>query len=218
MARNQIARKVYVHADGTEGRSAKPGWTALRFDLFGAEKDADGKPVVVSSVTVDPASIPAEMRECAFGHGMSQKLGDSLAGLEKSAKDDGASFDATRGWADYATDLLTGVLEDIQSGVWVAESEGGSGGSVGILAEAIFAVLRDNGQEPDEAAQAAIRKSLQDEAQRKKMQGRADVKAHLTRIQAEKAQERAKKARAAAKEAQKGGAETPSILGDLGLS
>ncbi len=193
-------RKVYEYDDGSEGRSAKPNWTALRFEALAPEKDAEDNFIVLDQRRITREDAQKwETSDCAMGHGYSQKVGDDLAGLPKKAKEDGASFDDERGYADYAMERVDAMLDNFANGIWVTESEGGSGaGSVTILFTAICKAYENGGAPLDEEAQATIRQKLKDEEFRKNAAEVAEVKAVMEEIKAERAAERAKKAREAA--------------------
>lgn len=193
-------RKVYEYDDGSEGRSAKPNWTKLRFEALAPEKDGDDNFVVLDSRTIErEAALKWDIAPCAMGHGLSQKVGDDLAGLPKKAKEDGASFDPEKGYSEYAMERVDAMLDNFANGIWVTESEGGSGaGSVTILFTAICQAYEQGGAALDEDAQAELRGKLKDEEFRKAAAEVAEVKAAMEEIKAARAAERAKKAREAA--------------------
>lgn len=197
MAKLSVMRKSYVYADGTVSRSAKADWTALRFDLFGAERK-DDKPVVVETVTFDRSAFPADILACAAGHGLMQKLGDEAAGLAEKAKKDGFSFDAERGYADFVRDsLLAPMIDNLTNGVWVEEGEGTSGaGNVVILAEAILRTMAETNPDfvIDDEAKSRMIARLANKEVREGAKARVDVAKHVAAITAERAAERAAKA------------------------
>lgn len=198
--RTSILRKVYVYSDGSEGRSAKAGWTGLRFELLAPTKDAEGKPVVLDSITVEPGMFPKETLECAIGHGFAQKIGDDLAGIATKAgkEEPPVGEDPVRGFVDYAKDRIESMIENLKAGVWVEEGEGSTGAAnVTILFEAIKAAKEKAGAAFDEAA---TRKNLQDADYRKKASAVPAVKAEVERIKLERQTARAKEASKAAKE------------------
>lgn len=194
-------RKVYGYDDGSEGRSAKPNWTSLRFEMLAPEKDADDNFIVVDTRTINRDSAEKwDVAACALGHGYSQKIGDDLAGLAKKAKDDGATFDDERGYADYIAERIDAMLDTFQNGVWVSEAEGGSGAAqVTILFQALLEAYKNGGQELDESQQATLREKLKNEDFRKSAGDVPEVKAAMENIKAARAAERAQKAAAAAK-------------------
>lgn len=199
-------RKVYEFENGERGRSAKPDWTALHFELLGTGKDADGKAVVVDTVTVERSGIVDDIAACAVGHGLSQKLGDDLSGIAKKADADGASFDETNGFAAYIRERLEAMLDNFSNGVWVAEGEGATGsGNVTILLEAMVRVFEAAGKDLSDEQLATIRNNLKDEDYRKGVKARPDVDKHVKAIQLERAQARLAAAENAAENADTGG-------------
>lgn len=202
--RISILRKVYRNADGSRSRSAKAGWQALVFEFLAPNKDDKGNLVVLETVEFAKGAIPTEMFECAAGHGLSQKLGDTIASLVDKAKkaEPPVVADPERGLVDFAMELIQDAWDNIVQGVWVSEREGSSGAAnVTILLEAIVAAFKDGGKVLTEEEIAAQRAKLADEDHRTKAREVPAVAAHVARIQAERAAERAKAARAKAKEA-----------------
>ena len=199
MARTQLVRKVYDYEGGESGRSAKPNATVLNFEFLAPEKDENDKAVVLDTRTIDLkafAADNAEMAFCAMAHGLSQKLGDELAGIDGKAAKANEARDDERGFVDFALSLWDDMFDNITSGVWVEEGEGSSGaGNVTVLLEAIVAAFADAGTELDDAQKAGIRASLKDEAFRKAAKARPDVAAHVADITAKRAAERAAKAK-----------------------
>ena len=199
MARTTHLRKRYEYEDKTTGRSAKPKWTALLFDLISPVKNSDDELVVLDTVRVERDDFTDEMIDCAVGHGFMQKIGDDMAGIDKKALTDGIAFDAKTGFSDYIADRIADMLENFGANVWVAEGEGATGGSnITILSQAIFATFAAAKQELDDEAKAKVMVRLQDEDYRKKAKLRPDIASHVARITAERAAERAE---AAAKKA-----------------
>lgn len=206
----QHMRKVYTYEDGSTGQSAKPGWTKLTFNLYGSEKDENDKPIVVDSFDVSKADLPDAIKDCAIGHGVSQKMGDDQAGIATKAKAENVEPDPKTGYAGFIKGRLSDMMDNFANGVWVAEGEGSSGGgNVTILFEAIVSAFGDAGQELTDEQKATVRAKLQDEDYRKSARARPDVGMHVARITAERAAERAKAARKAAKDA------GTSDMGDL---
>lgn len=191
----QHLRKKYVYENGESGRSAKPNWVKLVFELLGPKTDDDEPAPVVDTIEIERSEIGEDIVACAIGHGISQKLGDDLAGIAKKAKAEGVSPDETRGYADFILERLNAMLENFAAGVWVAEGESASGaGSVTILLEAIVAAFKASGTELTEEQIAGVRLNLKDEAWRNQVKARADVAAQVEIIKAARAAERAKKA------------------------
>ena len=196
----QVVRKSYLAAVGTAEETAKrsafPGWEVLRFEFLSPRKDANDNPIVVGTRDVQASTLPDEIQWCSLGHGISQKLGDDLAGIAaKAAKEEEpVSEDPEDGWAPYAMERFDYALENLIAGVWVSESEGSGGGaSVTILLEAIVAAFADKGRELTEEEVSKLRLAVKDEDYRKKARERADVKAHMATIAAKRAEERRKK-------------------------
>ena len=195
----QHLRKVYTYANGETGRSAKPNWVTLTFELLGPKGKDDEAAPVVDKVVINHEDISQEIAACAVGHGMSQKIGDDQSGIAKKAKEDGVAYDKKRGYADYIKERIEAMLENFKAGVWVAEGESASGaGSVTILFEALCNVFANAGQELTDEQQVAVRGKLKDEEYRDSVKGRADVKAEIEKIKAARAAERAAKAAKAA--------------------
>ena len=143
----QHLRKVYVYDNGETGRSAKPNWQELRFELLGPKGDGDEAAPVVDTFAVERASLTDDIVACAIGHGVSQKMGDAIAGIAKKAKADGVEYDPKTGLSAYIKELLSDMADNFAQGVWVAEGESASGGgSVTILLEAIIAAFANAGQ------------------------------------------------------------------------
>ena len=214
--RKTHARKVFVNSDGTETRSAKPDWETLRFEFLAPEK-VDDKFVVAGTFEASRAEIPEDMISCAFGYGLSQKLGDYLAGLEKKAAalaDDGQLFTyhIATGWKDLMEHLLDEQWGNILEGVWVTESEGkgGGGGSVPILLQAIQAAYAGSGKPLTDKQVEGIRAKVKTEDGRKAFAEHPQIKVEYLRIQEQRAKDRA--AAAAAKASEGGGADLGSLL------
>lgn len=193
--RTQLLRKVYTFADGTTGQSAKEGWRKLTFELLAPQK-VDDKFVVLETVELTPDMVPESIVYCAMGHGLSQKIGDDLAGIATKAQNDGAEEDAERGFVDYAKERIEAMLDNLSNGIWLTEreSKGGSGGSFTIIMEALAAVFEKAGKPLTDEQKVAMAEKLKDADIREKTVARPDVNAEIARIKAERAAERAKKA------------------------
>ena len=209
--RKTHARKCFVYSDGSTGRSAKPGWSKLRFEMVAPDKVNDDLVVVdtldispdVLGVTQEQWDALPPMVQCAAGYGLSQKYGDDYAGIEdKAAKDDEApAYDKARGWADYIRMRVEASVEDTRNGIWVAESDGeGGGGNITMLFNAVLAAYDKAGKAIPEEKHAALRQKLADKEEAKKARGVPQVKAELERIKLERQQARQKEAAKAAKE------------------
>ncbi len=200
--KTMLSRKVYTYENGETGRSAKPGWQKLTFEFLAPNKDEKDQPIILETVSVDRSLFPAEVLDCAIGHGLSQKLGDALAGIAGKAAKEGVSPDKERGFVDFAFELISDAIDNLKEGVWVAEGEGSSGsGSVTILYEAIVAAFAKAGTELTDEQKASIREKLKGEDYRNAAKARKDIAAEVEKIKAARAAERAKKAAAQAKQA-----------------
>lgn len=198
--RTTLMRKVYVYDNGETGRSAKPNWTELRFEFLAPQKDENDNAVVLETISVTPDQFSNAIKHCALGHGISQKIGDTIAGIAKKAEKENISPDAERGYVDFAISMVEEALSDLGEDVWVSESEGGNGNAgVTLLFEAVLAAYEANGKPVAEDARPALAAKLKDEATRKALRENPSVAAELAKIKAERAAERAKKAKAAAK-------------------
>lgn len=201
MTRNAISRKSYVYDDGTTSRSAKPGWAALRFEVFNG-RDGEDKPIVVDTIDLGRADFGADILACAAGHGLMQKIGDELAGFDKKAEKAGAPADHT-----FVSSLINDAADNLKSGVWVEEGEGsGGGGNVTILLEALVAAFAESNVVVSDEQKAGLMKKLADKAERDRIKAEPTVAKHIAMITAARAAERAKAAQKAAK-----GADTASL-------
>lgn len=224
MAKMSVSRKVYVLADGTTSNRAKPNWSSLRFELFGANKDAEGKNVVVDTVDIPQDVFSAEIMACAAGHGLMQKIGDNMAGIEGQAKKDmeagvsEAVFDPQKGYAAYARYLIEGMVDNLKAGAWVEEGEASGGaGNVTILLEATVAAYADQGKILTDAHKKELVAKFEDKAARDATRKIPAIAAHIARIVAERAAERAKKAQEALAKAQGEGDGAAAVAGLDGL-
>ena len=214
MARTQLVRKVYLDSNGERSRSAKADWSALVFEFLAPKGEDDDEATVLDTRTISREDVEGTLPNiwaCAAGHGLSQKLGDALAGIAGKAAKANETADPERGFADFAMAIFDEALEDLQNDVWVTEGEGGGAGtgSVTILLEAIVAAFADQGKVLEGEALAKVKENLKDEDWRKKAKGRADIAAHVARITAERAAARAAKA------AEKADSATVDALDDL---
>jgi len=195
MARTQLLRAVYVYADGSEGRSAKPDAKALRFEFLAPEKDAEDNAVVLETRTIDLEEFAREhagMQHCSSAHGLRQKLGDNLAGIAGKAAKEEVDADPVRGFVDFALEIFDDSWDNILNDVWVAEGEGSSGGSnVTILLTAISRVLEAHGKE---FTVEELRKKLQDADYRTKAKANPAVALEVRKIEQERAAARLAKA------------------------
>ena len=169
MARNSVAKKVYVLANGEESSHAQPGVQRLEF-RFG-----DGQ-----VIAIDLASIGASCREALTWHGLSQKVGDAYASKGDSTDD--------------AYEAAMAVYERLQADDWMKPREA-AGPRISVLVEAIVAAKKAAGQEADAEAIAA---KCKDKAYRDDAKDVPEVKAQYDRILAERAVEQAAKSANAA--------------------
>ena len=205
--RNSVLRKYYVFADGTTRRSAKEGFTAIRFEVLNG-KDGEGKAIVAETIDFDPSATSEAVRQCAMGHGFSQKIGDEVAGAPAKAEKAGETFGPA-----FVASLINDAMDNLRNGVWVEEGEGSSGaGNVTILFEAVKAAFEAAKKPIAEERLPELMKKLADKGERDKFKANPQVAAHLARITAERAAERAKKARDAAKAGDAAGLEA---LGEI---
>ncbi len=199
-----LVRKSYRFDDGTTGRSAKPTWKDLVFEILAPTKDENDNAVVLETISVARDQFPADLLVCAMGHGLSQKIGDDLAGIASKAAKEEPPFqpDPVRGYADYAYDRIAAMVENLVAGVWVEEGEGSSSAtSVTILFEAIERVLVKAGKDITDANRAERREKLKDKTFRESVAKRPDVAEQVAAIKFERAQERHLAAQAKAAEA-----------------
>lgn len=197
MARLQHVRKVYTYADGSTGRSAKPEWVKLTFEMLGPKGDDDETAPVVDTFDFVRDDIPQEIHWCSSGHGLSQKGGDDIAGIAKKAKESGYDYDPVRGYADCIKERLGNVYDNILAGIWVAEGESSSGaGNVTILLQAVMQVFENANRELSEDQIAAFRENLKDEEYRNELKARPDIDLQVRKILEERAAERRAQAEA----------------------
>lgn len=214
MARATHVRKMYVKGDEVK-RSAFPGWEILRFEMVAPEKVNDDF-VTVDTYDVRKADIVEAIADCAMGHGLSQKLGDNLAGIDKKVAADNSelpAFDPKTGYAAAIRALLEEQMEDLRNGIWVSEAEGGGGGNITILLEAIVAAFKAEGQELTEEQVGTFKTQLQNgmttkdgveldgKGYQKVLKSSPAIAAQIARINKERADARAKEAQKRAKEA-----------------
>jgi hypothetical protein len=198
-------RKVFVNADGTTTKSADKGWVKLRFELFNAAKDDKDQFVICDTFEVEKDKLIPAMVDAAAGYGLSQKLGDSVAGIVKYAarEDVGFTPDKVTGYASLIKTMLAEGWEDILNGFWTEEreGEGGGGSSITILLAAIVRAFAAQNVTLTAGQMEGIKGKLATKEGREAFSARKDVKVHIAAIKAERAAEAAKKAAAAADEA-----------------
>lgn len=196
--RTSRLRKMYEYDDGRTGRSAKPGWKALIFEVLAA-KTGDEYPVA-ETIRIERDTLPADMWDCGSGHGVMQKVGDEISGIARQLSKDGVAEDTKLGYAPQVAESIRDAVANLQAGVWVEEGEGSSGaGNVTILIEAIGRVYTEAGHELTPDVLQSIRTKAKDADYRKGARARTDVAKHVRDIELERAKERAKAAAQAAK-------------------
>ena len=129
---------------------------------------ADGKPL-----TVNLADLPDEMVGHLALHGLSQKLGDSYSGEQDIAS---------------ARALAAAVAERLREGNWKAVREGGGGGRISDLAQALSNVT---GQPLEECV---TKLADMEKDQKSGLRKHPKIKAELAKIAAERAATAAAKA------------------------
>ena len=119
------------------------------------------------TLSCDSNKIPEETRKQLMLHGISQKVGDSFAGVK----------------GNYAEGMQNAqdTIDQLYAGVWKAAREDDARPRLAELAEAIARIK----QVPLEAATAAVEKGSDE--QRKSWRSNAKVKAVIAQIRAEKA-------------------------------
>lgn len=172
----KLPKAYFVDAEGKVSRNPSETTVAVRSDF----KDHDS---VSQSVDDFPANI---VRSLAW-HGLKQLIGDSRA-------------DEVKKGAEAIHDGLLARLERLLGGDWVKEGER-AGPRPTLLAEAVIRVLRERGDDVDEARAESIREKLKDKAVRESTMANATYAAMFEKIKAERQAERAKDAAKKAKEA-----------------
>ena len=115
----------------------------------------------------DSNKIPEETRKQLMLHGVSQKVGDSFAGVKGNFVEGITNAQST--------------IDQLYAGVWLADREGDARPRLAELAEAIARIK----QVPLEAATKAVEAGTDD--QRKAWRSNAKVKAVIAQVRAEKA-------------------------------
>jgi hypothetical protein len=166
MAREKIAKKVYVLENGDEAAHASPDVSHLEFRF------ESGDTIIVRLEDIDNGC-----RTAAAWHGISQKLGDTYAGKD----------------AAEAAEEVQSLLERLQSGDWIKAREGG-GPRPTLVIEAIVCALIDNGEEVSDERRATIAAKVNTPTERKRALKQPAVQAHFERLKAERAADKAAKA------------------------
>lgn len=172
--RETKAKKVYVYADGEEGRSAKPDAERLEFRF------SDGP-----THAVRLTDFPEAVRDAAAWHGISQKLGDAYA-----SSDD----------VDDAIEKFLAAQERLQDGDWVTEAKA-AGPRTSMVLEAVVAAYAKAGQDLP-MSEEDLREKLKDNAFRQATVAKPKIQAEYKRLIAEAATKRAAEAAEAAEKAE----------------
>lgn len=193
--RQTHVRKFFGYADNTTSRSAKVGWTSIMFELVAPFKDAKGDFIPLETVTIPRSSFPAEIVDCAAGHGFGQKIGDDLAGIAIKAAKEVPAVHASkeRGFAEYIKSRIADMVENLSNGFWVEESEAG-GSNLTILLAAVIRTFEAAGKVLSDAQIEHIKGALKGSEYSAGLKARADISKHYADITSERAAERAKKA------------------------
>lgn len=193
-------RKVFEYADGTEGRSARADWVALRLETLAAPVEGEVDRQVVSTRTVRSEEYSDELNRCALGYGHSEKWGNEVAGVVAKAKAAGFTPDPKTGYATFIEELWDDLHDEFLRGEWVQQRATGERAvNTTILLEAVEAVSVESGEEFDRAAWAAKLKG--DKAFAKTLaEKHAKIAAKVAEIKAQRATERAQAAIKAAAE------------------
>lgn len=177
-----VAKRIYVHKDGEEGRHAAPNTVGMRFEFVGGK-----------TLAIGLDDIHKDVRNACLWHGINQKVGDAFAGA--------------KGDADEAMDSATSIVERLKEGTWVATREG-AGPSTGVLVEAIVrAKIAGGEKEADftDERKAAIAAKLKGDTPAETQAARAGalanpaIKAAFDAIKAERAAAKATASAEAAK-------------------
>lgn len=152
-------------AEASVAEEKKVKFCAKEYDLdTGLVEFAFGNGKVLN---VDSNAIPEETRKQLMLHGISQKVGDSFAGVK----------------GNFAEGIQNAqdTIDQLLAGVWKADREGDARPRLAELAEAIARIK----QVPLEAATKAVEAGTDD--QRKGWRSNSKVKAVIAQIRAEKA-------------------------------
>jgi len=171
--KRNASKSLYVDSKGETTRSPTAETEIVRFVFDGFEN---------SPVDLVIADISAAISHLAVCQGLNIKLQ--------------RSYNTAKGNAAQMRDECEATRDNLLNDVWTSEREGGL--RIGDLADAIKATLTDEGESVDDERFARIKETLKDESKRDKAKASPKVQAHLTRIMAEKAAERAKVAGEAA--------------------
>jgi len=184
MARNEVAKKKFVDANGREHTSATDDWTVLRFDV------TDGPSIEIARAEVEKWPVVAQL----IGHGLSQKVGDAYSRAKVMAEKTGVTV------PQWVAEQIESMIENLSSGQWVTVRESGGGVQrTGLWLQAAIEVLGDNATEENIAV---VREALKSAETADAVKQNPKVRAVYARLVAERAAERAKQAAAAAEGAE----------------
>lgn len=134
-----------------------------------------------TDVVVKLDDMPEDIKEKLALHGISQKLGDSYAGAK--AATEGTDIDPN----DWAKQQVEQGKAQLESGDWTVRTGAGSPG-ITDLARALAEV----GGVTEERAAEIVKES--DKEEKKQLRAHPDIAAVLTRLKAERAQQKAEQA------------------------
>lgn len=178
--KRNASKSLYVDGKGETSRSPTADTEIVRFVFDGFEN---------SPVDLVINEISDAIAHLAICQGLNIKLQ--------------RSYNTAKGNAAQMRDECEATRDNLLNDVWTSEREGGL--RIGDLADAIKATLTDEGESVDDERFARIKETLKDESKRDKAKASPKVQAHLTRIMAEKAAERAKVAGEAASKTETSG-------------
>lgn len=174
--KRQASKSLYINSEGEKTRSPTANTVGMEFQFTG----------VPDSLVCMFDDLPEEIRNVyCVAQGANIKVQ--------------RSFNTAKGNAAQMREEAADTWQNLVDGIWTSDREGGL--RIGDLADAIAATIVDEGGTVDEVRLASIKEKLKDETSRDKAKDSPKVKAHLTRIAAEKAAKRASEAADTAKTA-----------------
>jgi hypothetical protein len=171
--RAKVAKRNYIDSDGNKSGSVPEVATALRLEFEGGE-----------SLQVQVEDFPVDIQARLAYHGLSQKIGDSWAGV--------------KGDVSLALENAGTMIEHLMAGTWT-EKATGLGPRPSLVADAVRRALEGAGQEVNEKRYAEIREKVKIKAEAKAALNNPTIKAAYDAIKAERAIERADKSANTAK-------------------
>jgi len=184
--RKEIAKRVYIDADGGESRNASPDAVVCEFRFVNGEV-----------LPWKLSDFPQEILDAGAWHGLNQKLGDA--------------FSAAKGDVALAFESATAMMEVLGLGTWVQKGSGVGAAPSMLLESIVRALTAKEGEEPDSERRSAIMLQLKDEETRKGALDDPNIAAEYAAIKAERAAEKAAKALAKAEES--AGDESDALAG-----